>query len=207
MNVNKLAHLLATVALCGSTAVQAQSSWDGVGNFSIGANANGAWSYRVRAADGSLSLMGYSNANCRGTPGLACWNTDAGDWDLPMIGLNTSGAEIVFPSGVIPLSTLNMHPGADGDRPVLTFTAPGTGWYRVTGQFQMVDRTPTGVQVTVSQDATTLVDKPLTLFGQTVQFNLKRKLNAGQTVNFSVDAAGNFANDSTELKVAVLRLD
>jgi len=207
MNVKKLARLLAAVALFGSAAAQAESSWDAVGNFGIGANPNGAWSYRVRAADGGLSLMGYWTVSCNGTPGMACWNTDAGGWDLPMIGTNTTGAEIVFPSGVVPLSTLHMHPGADGERPVLTFTAPATGWYRVTGQFQAVDRTPTGVRVMVSQDATTLVDKPLTAFGQTVQFNLKRQLSAGQTINFSVDAAGNFANDSTDLKAAVLRLN
>lgn len=201
-----LALILASLAGFAVPAAQAQSASDGVGDFNITANPNGAWSYRWRAPDGVVRLMGYSNANCRDTTGMACWNIDEGGFDLPMVGLNTTGAPIEFPSGVIPLSTLNMHPGANGERAVLTYTAPATGWYRVTGQFQVVDRTPTGVQVLVTQGGTTLLDRSLAAFGDTVSFNLKRKLNAGQSIDFSVDAAGNYANDSTELKVGVLRL-
>jgi hypothetical protein len=206
MRVPTLALALAALACCAAPGAQAQSAWDAVGDFQIHSNLGAPWSYRWRDAAGQVRLMGYTSLSCNGTPGMACWNVDEGGFDIPMIGLNTTLAPIEFPSGVIPLSVLEMHPGPGGERPVLTYTAQATGWYRVTGQFQMVDRTPTGVQVLVTQGSTTLLDKPLTQFGDTATFNLKRKLNAGQQINFSVDAAGNYANDSTVVKAAVLRL-
>jgi hypothetical protein len=202
-----LALIMAGLACCAAPAAQAQSAWDAVGDFQTYSNLEAPWSYRWRDAAGQLRLMNYSNQNCSNTPGLACWNLQSDGNGLPLIGQNTTGAPIDFPSGVVPLSVLHMHPGPGGERPVLTYTVPFTGWYRVTGQFQMVDRTPTGVQVLVTHAGTTLLDKSLTLFGDTATFNWKRRLYAGQEINFSVDAAGDYANDSTMLKAAVLRLN
>jgi hypothetical protein len=202
-----LALILAGLACSAAPGAQAESAWDAVGDFQISSNLEAPWSYRWRDAAGQVRLMGYSGIACSGTPGLVCWNIQADGYGLPLIALNTTLAPIEFPSGVIPLSVLDMHPGPGGERPVLTYTVPATGWYRVTGQFQMVDRTPTGVQVMVTHAGTTLLDKSLTLFGDTATFNWKRKLFAGQEINFSVDPAGNYANDSTMLKAAVLRLN
>lgn len=202
-----LALILAGLACCAAPAAQAQSSWDAVGDFQISSNVEAPWSYRWTDAGGQTRLMPFSNIVCSGTPGLVCWNPSADGNGFPLIGLNTTLKPIEFPSGVIPVSVVTMHPGPGGERPVLTYTVPATGWYRVTGQFQMVDRTPTGVQVAVMHEGVNLVDKSLKLFGDTAVFNIKRRMNFGQELSFSVDAAGNYANDSTTLKAAVLRLN
>lgn len=199
--------ILAGLACCAAPAAQAQSTWDAVADFQISSNLESPWSYRWTDAGGQTRYMAYSNIVCSGTPGLVCWNPSPDGNGLPLIALNTTLKPIEFSSGVIPQAVLDMHPGPGGERPVLTYTVPATGWYRITGQFQMVDRTPTGVQVTVMHGGANLVDKPLKLFGDTAVFNIKRRMNFGQELSFAVDPAGNYANDSTTLKAAVLRLN
>lgn len=207
MNTRHTLRRLAGIALAAaSLGAHAQSAWDAVGDFSTAANPNGAWSYRMRAGDGTMSLLPAAASDCRGDVGMVCWNTSADGSGLPTIAYNTTGAPIEGISYVLPLSVLNLHPGMSGERPVLTFTAPATGTYRIAGHFQLVDRTPTGVQVLVSQGTKLLVNKPLVTFGDTVTFSQVRNLKAGATIDFSVDANGDFSFDSTELKAAVLRL-
>jgi hypothetical protein len=103
--------------------------------------------------------------------------------------------------------TLNLHPGVNGERPVVTWTAPAAGNYRIAGYFQVVDKQATGVEVIVKSGGAVLTDKMIARYGDTVTFDKKFKVQAGQQVSFSVDAHGAYQNDSTELKAAVLQLN
>lgn len=201
----KLTTLIAGLALAFSAASRAQNAWDNAGDFSLASNPNGAWSYGWQMPDGNFNLMTFTKVDC-GSIGLSCWKRFEGDWDLPKVEINTTGAPLEFSSGVIPVNVLNLHPNATGERSVVMWTAPVDGSYAITGQFQAADRTPTGVQVIVNVNGVEVLSKPLKKFGQAVQFNLHPVLSAGQAVSFAVDPAGNFANDSTVLRVGVLRL-
>lgn len=197
--------LIAALILSTTGAAHAQSSWDAVGDFKLTANPNGPWSYSWQMPGGPLTLMPYSEVNCGGS-GTACWNRYSGEFHLPEVAINTTGASFDFSSGVFPAAVLDLHPGAEGERSVVTWTAPVTGTYKITGQFQVIDREPTGTRVLVTHGGTTLLDKPLSVFGGTALFQFKRKVVAGGQVSFSVDPAGNYANDSTALKAAILKL-
>ena len=45
----------------------------------------------------------------------------------------------------------------------------------------------------------------LSAFGDAAPFNFQRVMNTGQTIDFVVDVAGNYANDTTELKAGVIK--
>jgi hypothetical protein len=203
MNRTILSLAAGIVMTLGSAAHAAQESWDAVGDFNITANSNGAWSYNWQLPNGPLTPMAVAEHDCN-EAGSDCWSRYGGGNWLPQIAKNVSGAEIQVPCCVFPLGVLNLHPGADGERAVLTWTAPATGTYQISGQYQIIDHTPTGVEVFVTQGSTVLLDKVLSSFARVAQFHYKRTLTAGQQVSFSVDAHGNYASDSTALKVGIL---
>ena len=108
---------------------------------------------------------------------------------------------------MLPENVLVMHPDIVGGRPVLTWTAPAAGIYGFAGQFQMVDVSPTGVEVGVQAAGKVLMDEFLLTRAATALFDLKVKLDAGKKVRFWVDRDGNYTFDTTSLKVVVLPLD
>jgi hypothetical protein len=197
--------LLASLTLALSGAASAQTAWDAAGDFSLALNPNAAWSYNWQMPGGPLNLMGVAETDC-GVPGLSCWNLYGGIWALPQVGINSTARAIEYASVVIPVQVLNLEPGSNGERAVVTWTADSAGRYVTTGQFQLVDRLATGVQVMVSVDGAEVLSQPMTAFGQAVQFNFKSKLSAGQTISFVVDAAGEYGHDLTELSAGILRL-
>jgi acetyltransferase-like isoleucine patch superfamily enzyme len=203
MNRTILSLAAGIVMTLGSAAHAAQASWDAVGDFNIMANPNGAWSYNWQFPTGPLTLMAFGQHDCD-EAGSDCWNKYGGTNYLPQIAKNVSGAEIQNACCVYPLSILNMHPGASGERAVLTWTAPATGTYVISGQYQIEDHTPTGVEVFVTQGSTVLLDKVLASFARVAQFHYKRAIAAGEQVSFLVDAHGNYASDSTALHVGIL---
>jgi len=191
------------VMALGSTAHGAQASWNAVADFNIAANPNGAWSYNWRLPTGPLTLMTFGEHDCN-EAGSDCWSRYGGGNWLPQIAKNVSGTEIQNQCCVYPLGILNMHPGASGERAVVTWTAPATGTYMISGQYQIEDYTPTGVEVFVTQGSSVLLDKVLSSFARVAQFHYKRTVTAGEKVSFSVDAHGNYTSDSTAFEVGIL---
>jgi hypothetical protein len=193
------------LALAAAVAVaQAQVAWSGAGDFSIKANPNGAWSYQWRNIDGKYALMTGKGGCDSGR--IDCWYPDK-PGPVGYIGLNVSGSAYRNGTAFAPEGVLMMHPGAAGERPVPTWTAPTDGRYRVTGHFQMVDVWPTGVEVFIQAGQDMLLDQVLSTFGGTAQFDLTIRLRGGESVRFSVDRHGVYFNDTTTLKVSVLDLD
>lgn len=197
--------LLAGLALAASSAASfAQTSWDAVGDFSLTSNPGSAWSYHWQSPGGALQPLPFSTVV--DPVGLSGWSRFGSSFNFPLVGINTTASSIEFASSVLPLSVLDLHPGPSNDRAVVAWTAPSTGTYVITGLFQLIDRQPTGVQVLVRQSSTTLLNKPLTAFADSTSFRFVRSVTAGQKVTFSVDANGDYANDSTALKVGILKL-
>lgn len=103
---------------------------------------------------------------------------------------------------VIPVQTLNMRPDVDGGMPVLRWTAPTDGEYIILGSAQVIDYATQGAVVHI----TGLQDKALSaVFGDAKSFTAKRKLKAGDSIDFAVEAVGDYFYASTELRVSVLR--
>lgn len=204
----------AAAVLMAASALAHADSWDAVAQFSSIYNSNGNWYYMFRTPGGSAENMSFSEVNCRGLRGLTCWNIDAGSFDLPMIGINTLTAPINFGSGEIPLGTLTLHPGASNEQAILRFKVLDPGTYRFVGHFQMVDKTPTGVTVSVEvspgianvPSLGKALSRVLTKFGEAAVFSIERTLVSQQTVDFVVDSNLDYANDTTEVKVGVLRI-
>jgi len=185
---------------------QSQVAWSAAGDFTFNANPNGAWSYLARKPGGDLTLMTIVTQPCWGQ-GFRCWTTDDGQTPTPFIGINTTGMPFRAYTIVFAESMLIMHPDNNGLRPVVAWTAPADGRYRVTGQFQSVDVTPQGVEVRVRSGHKLLLDEILSSFGEAAQFDLTLNLLAGENVQFSVAKHGDYFYDSTGLKVAVLPLE
>ena len=204
--------LLAGLGMSLGATAQAQNAWDAVSDFNLGANPNGAWGYHWQEPAGGALFPMAAGTDC-GNASVICWTRFEGN-PLPQIGLNTSTGPLESGSNLAPLGVLLLHPGASGERAVVTWKAPHTTGkvrYFVNGQFQLLDFHNfhyglSGVNVSVNVEGK--VGKPpvtLTRFGQFMKFELNNCLSPGQTVSFTVDANGNYANDLTALKVGILR--
>lgn len=208
MNTRWIGLIAGLLASLGG-ATSAQTSWDAVGDFRLDINPSGAWSYNWQLPGFSEGrLMKFQGTDCGNIPGVDCWNQGDGSFvTLPMVGINVTGAPIVYTSVVVPVNVLVLHPGAGGESSLVTWTAPANGTYMVTAQFKMIDRYPTGVQVSVRVDRATIRGKSLTAYRESALFKFNRTLTAGQTISFVVAPAGLDENDSTALKVGITRLD
>jgi hypothetical protein len=209
MKISKIGYsLLSSIALCMAGTASAQS-WDAVGDFSQTANPtnNGPWSY-----ESSSGLLTMSTAACFGTTNLFCWK-GGNPFDTPFVAINTSNSPFVTGGGhVIAENVLILHPGPNsgGDRVKVRFTAPATGRYRFVGHFQLIDKNA-GANGVIAQIRCSFCVNPMQTwtmsgFGLTRIFNQTRYIGAGDSVTFEVDNNGDYSNDSTAIKVGVLRL-
>ena len=186
------------------SSVPSSSTWNAVADYSLALNPNGAWSYGYQSQTSSIAPMLVTNVNCADI-GMDCWKISALAPDIPMVAINRSGATIVKRTVVVPTGVLVLHPGMNGERAVVSWTAPTDGNYKIVGQFDIVDVIPSGVQVFVTEDATQLISANLSRRLMSQQINLTRTLIKGQIISFSVDSAGNYGNDSTSLSVTITK--
>jgi hypothetical protein len=135
---------------------------------------------------------------------------------VPLVAQNTSGSTLVYANTVVqPTDVLNLHPGGSRDGSttagndidtVVRFTAAFGGAYNFNGFFEALDTNPTGVNITAGGTPVSIgghaVISTLTT-GAPTGFNFNMNLNAGQSVDFVVNRAGNYGNDSTGLKLDV----
>lgn len=200
--------LLSGIALCFASIASAQS-WDAVGDFDQVANPSTQGPWRYESSAGLLSMK--TNA-CFGTAGLFCWE-GGGPFNTPFVGINTSGSPFVTGGGhVVVESALIVHPGQNvGERVKVRWTAPSSGRYRFVGHFQLIDKNASAngiiAQIRCSFCFNPMQSWTFSGFGTTRIFNQTRYIGAGDSVTFEVDNNGSYNNDSTALKVAVLRLN
>jgi hypothetical protein len=126
----------------------------------------------------------------------------------PLITHNSSDTAITAGGVFLPPDLLDLHPGKEGQRSVLRWTAPAKGVYRFDGHFQGIDLSGT------TTDAVIVLNSKLVLFNENINgfgipkaFVFSRELAAGDTVDFSVGYGGNgFNSDSTGAYVAVTKI-
>jgi hypothetical protein len=101
-----------------------------------------------------------------------------------------------------------MHPvgqnsGLAAGDTIVRFTAPTTDFYTVSGDFQILDVSASGVNVSVEGVGSTF-SQPLNVpLNTTADFSFGDSLLAGQTLDFVVDSAGSYFNDSTGLRATL----
>ena len=204
MKTFAIAASVAAAALTVPAAASAQTyDFANFGNsvFSYGSGTTGA------------SFAPFTAANtfaggCFGQANFAC-ATAGGQSGFPVIGVNTGATTVSFETVDLPVNTLLFHPasGGSGTDAILSFTAPTTSLYNVSGTFSRLDRTPTGgngVAVLAIGGSTIFSGAiPAGAQGSGFSFNQTVSLVAGQTIFLGVNNAGEYTFDSTGLTGAI----
>ena len=179
-----------------------KDQWNAFNDYSLLANPSGPWRYAFQAAESGISPMTAAAANC-GDLGLSCWKRSADSVGLPMVAINSSDAVHRNRTLVIPPNMLVLHPGIAEERAVIEFSAPADGRYKFTGRWEIVDTNPSGVKLTWAGPRGTGASTLLNGYAATSPISVSLNLLAGEKVSFSVDANGNYGNDSTGLVLQV----
>jgi hypothetical protein len=178
-----------------ATTLDVVSSFNTVGSaFSFGSGFGG----------GFTTSPNFAADNCVGTAGLACYNNNAGAYTFPAIGKNLTASTLTFYTNVLPTNMLFMQ-SLPGQTATVRFTAPVTTTYTFVGAFTRIDNqngAGDGVNIgfyTAQQSGAA----PLgTNYLDSGAINGNLVLNAGDTVDFYVDALGNTNNDGTGFAIA-----
>jgi RHS repeat-associated protein len=187
----------------------AQSSgvYDAASQFSGSQNPSGAWSYGYRASGGAFTPY-TGSANIFGA-GTSSWSQSSISWCCPSVTHDDTGATLTYqnsPNIVQPADTLNLHPGPNGERSVVKWTAPSSGTYNVVGRFQGIDvGTGTTTDVSITHNGAGVFSSAVNGGGASAPFSLTRMVSAGDTLEFSVGVGSNgtYNSDSTGLVVTI----
>jgi hypothetical protein len=181
------------------------TTYDAASGFSS-SNPSGPWSYGTgTAGTSSFTLMShYTGTNCEGLSGFACWQPASISFGVPLVAVNKSSATIDFSTAVYPTGLMVLHPGPSTDT-IVDWIAPSAGTYTITGFFELLDISPTGVIGSVYNGSTQLFSGALTgpaaadpnTVGGVETFSITQTLAAGSVLSFAVNNDGNYLNDST----------
>jgi len=166
----------------------AATTYQAVKQFSIKANPNQVWSY---VYSGGLLPDPTNMAN--GVKGLIAWSNNQNYPGFVGLTANRTGMTQITNDGLVyyPTNYLEMDGQTDPLGADLRFTAPNTGTFHISGNFEgcNVDEQPHPVAVEVNQKVvfTATIDS----FQVPAPFKLKAKLSPGDTVDFISQTGGN----------------
>ena len=189
-----------------SNGYQGKISWDLAGDFTTRINPSGVWSFGYRNnALATIQPLSASKSNCSDI-GLTCWVMSATAPDIPLIGANLNDSTLVKRTIVVAPNEVVLHPGQNGEQAVVTWKSPAAGTYRIKGAFQVVDNAPSGVNVAIDEGLASIYSVSLGGANRSGTFDFNRQFMKDEAIYFSVDAAGNYGNDSTALSVTVTKV-
>jgi hypothetical protein len=214
VHMSGLQQMFASIVGVGVLALAATANattYDAAADFST-TSSTGVFSYGTGATGSSFTPYTNYSAPCQGmVAGLGCWQTATPVDLVPQVGKNLTGATLDFSTLLLPTNVLLVHPGPSTDS-IVRFTVPATGRYDISGFFELLDIHPTGVNVIIAFDGTVLLDSPLTgppamdpsTPGGAIPFGATDVLlHAGDFIDYGVNNAGDFFNDSTGLALTV----
>ncbi len=117
-------------------------SWELASEFNDVTNPIGVWTYCSKTTLSSTTCPTMLN------PFVSTWGSDVLGWTatggFPVVVHNTHPYAITGPPAypymvTVPPHALAMHPGPNGQYAVVRFTAPFTGYYKISGQFYALD--------------------------------------------------------------------
>lgn len=194
---------------------QAQS-WDAAADFSAGENPRLVWSYGWSTGHDDFTLMVDRGRDKCGIPfpGFDCFGANRSYYPLPQIVKNDSGVGVVwdqtgngqdYPSiTTFGLGALFMRPDTYlGPKwPVLRFTTPAAGVYKIIGSAQLVDVATQGAVLHIPGG-----DRALLAFGDAKHFQILGTFAAGDYIDFMLEPVGNAYFATTAIRVSAMRLE
>ncbi len=183
------------------------------GYFSPTSNPSGTWSYGYRRTDGSFALL-PTNANVHSLPtGLSSWSTPNGSANLPMVVGSAGGESYTYFGYYVqkPWDMVNVHPGPNGEKGVVRWTAPSAMTIKIEGVFQQVDRRGVMSNVSVVKNSTSTLFSSIVnsnfVNGNEKRFALRQDVQAGDVFDFVVGNGGdNSKPDVTGVSVFISQL-
>ncbi len=201
--------LLAAASALALAGAARATTYDAVADFSS-ASSTGIFSYGTGVTGSSFTPYPVLTPDCLGT-GSECWQTTTPVLLVPLVAGNESGSTINFGTVVFPTNVLNVHPGPSTDS-IVRFTAPTSGRYNISGFYELLDTNPSGVNVIIAANgfvlSSTLLTGPGAMHpgtpGGSFAFAASNVfLPAGTIIDYGVNNAGSFFNDSTGLSLTI----
>jgi hypothetical protein len=180
--------------------------YNAVADFSTSSNPNGAWAYGQGIAGSTFTAL--TGQGTHGT--VAYWNCPACTLTQPTVG-EAYGSALVGTTYFAPLGVLYIHPGQSNDV-LVQWTAPEAGNYAISGSFEILDESPTGIIGKLYAGGTQLYARTLTGPGANLgtltpggseSFSQNIYLSQGEIVTFAVNNDGNFLYDSAGLTATI----
>jgi hypothetical protein len=176
-----------------------------VGNFSATQNPNGKWSFGYRASAGSGFVLYTSHANPWG-PSFDQWSLYSSPTVTPHVTYNSMGQTASYSTITHPPNLLDLHPGSNGEKSVVCWTATSALTVVIKGRFEGIDTVGTTTDVAVVHNsATTLFRGNVNGYGAKAPFSITRSVAAGDTIEFYVGYGSNANHgfDSTGLLATI----
>ncbi|NJM52196.1 MAG: hypothetical protein HC846_01670 [Blastocatellia bacterium] len=123
-----------------------------------------------------------------------------------MVAKNTTGVTQNYETVITqPADLLNLHPGANGEKAVVRWTAPAAGYYRLEGRFQGIDIAGTSSSASIVQNGASIWINNINGFGTTATYDLVVQAGFGESIDFEVGYGSNntYYNDSTGFAVNI----
>jgi len=174
---------------------------DVVADFSSTQNPAGAWTYGYRAGGGAFTPYGVHSQQFGA--GLDSWSTGT---CCPSVTRNSTATTRNY-AGVVeqPADLLHIHPGPNGEKSVVRWTAAAAGTYSVSGRFQGINTVGATTDVAVTKNGATTFSGSVNGTGAQAPFTMSVTVGAGDTLEFQVGygSNGTYNNDSTGLAVTI----
>ena len=184
------------------------ADFDAVRDFSLNSNPTGVWSYGWEtSARGPLTLYPEASSAC--ITGMGFWYASPKCYP-PLVAHNDTDQQICWATLCVPPKYLILHPGPTGQMTVVRWTAPSDGLYGIRGKIEGLDYagpTSTGFYA-VMNSKVFLVRATIDSYKSPIIFHHRRRLLAGQTIDFVVDwgTNHNYGFDSTGVQFTVTPL-
>lgn len=185
--------VLATLSI-----TQAVTSYNAAGDFSVGSNPNGVWSYGWESSLGQQFNFDTIVNSFVGGQLIAWQSGQSGDLN-PGVYLNTTGNYVQPGSNIWQPHQLILHPGSGGQDSILRWTVPTSGTFSFNTGFIGQDTVGTSTDVHLLVDSNSIFNGGVYGYLATQSFNTTLTLNAGDTVDLAVGdgSDGNYYYDST----------
>ena len=194
--------ILASTAVLAAGLAHA-STYDALSSFGV---AGSAFTFGSGTGAGFTLSPDFDADGCSGVTGLACYDNHAGAYSFPAVGKNISASDpLTFYTNVLPKNLLFIQ-SLLGQVATVRFTAPTSSTYDVTGSFTRIDNSDgsgDGVDVGIVLGALSGVNHLSTTYLDTAAFGGPVSLNAGDTLDFYVDALTTTYNDGTGFTVTL----
>jgi PEP-CTERM motif len=185
----------AALAFFVSTAAQAQTVYDAYSSFN---GTQGAGNFTYGYTIGGVDTLFETNAGCA-ISGTTCLHSTINDVGGVPLAL-ASATAFQFSTVAIPDDRLILHPGPNSQA-FVRFTVPTTGVYALAAAFNIADDSPTGVGIYFSSFFNGVANSGFVGSlasvgsGNGLSYGFG-SLNAGDSLTFRIDNAGNYTNDS-----------